>query len=131
MSSWRLAEDMITAFYIKGIKWPLNEYNDFKTYSESELDLFWRINSLRLLKISNQMVFKTWVDYFWMKYFKEKIWQNNNITESEYKLIIKSLKAKLRKINKVSRNIADKRFPDYSYEFQFIKEYMEKILEKE
>ena len=40
MSSLRLAEDMIIAFDIKGIKRPLNEDSDFRTYSESELDLF-------------------------------------------------------------------------------------------
>ena len=88
MSSWRLFEDMIIAFNIKGIKWPLNEDNDFKTYSESEFNLFQWINSLKLLKIPNQIVFKTWADYFWMKYSKEKILLNNSITESEYKLII-------------------------------------------
>ena len=29
-------------------------------------------------------------------------------------------------MNKVSRDMADKRAPDYSYELRFIKEYMEK-----
>ena len=60
-----------------------------------------------------------------MKYSKEKIWLNNSITESEYKLKIKLSKDLVRKMNKVYREMADKRSPDYSYELQFIKEYME------
>ena len=50
-----------------------------------------------------------------MKYSKEKIWLNNSISESEYKLIIKSLKSLVRKMDKVYRDMADKRSPDNSY----------------
>ena len=61
-----------------------------------------------------------------MKYSKEKIWLNNSITEFEYKLTIKPLKALVRKMNKVSRDMADKRAHDYNIELRFIKEYMDK-----
>ena len=52
--------------------------------------------------------------------------KNNNIAESELKLGIKSIKRIIRKLNKISRDKSKSRSPDYSYELNFISQYMDK-----
>ena len=61
-----------------------------------------------------------------MNHSIEQIWQNNNIAESELKLVIKSIKRIIRKLSKISRDKSKSRSPDYSYELNFISQYMDK-----
>ena len=50
----------------------------------------------------------------------------NNIAESELKLGIKSIKRIIRKLNKISIDKSKSRSPDYSYELNFIIQYLNK-----
>ena len=125
-NSWELADEMIKVFNISSMSGSQNLLQNLNTYSVVELDLFQLINMLKLLKIPTQVILKSFSEYFWMNHSIEQIWQNNNIAESELKLVIKSIKRIIRKLNKISRDKSKSRSPDYSYELDFISQYMDK-----
>ena len=124
-NSWELAEEMIKAFNITKISGSQNLFQNFNTYSVVELDLLQLVNMLKILKIPTQVIFKAFSDYFWMSHSIEKIWQNNKISKSDLRLIIKSWKAIIRKLNKISSDKSKSRSPEYTFELNFIREYME------
>ena len=125
-NSWELADEMIKVFNIPSMSGSQNLLQNLNTYSVVELDLFQLVNMLKLLKIPTQVILKSFSEYFWMNHSIEQIWQNNNIAESELKLVIKSIKRIIRKLNKISRDKSKSRSPDYSYELNFISQYMDK-----
>ena len=116
---------MIKAFNITKISWSQNLFKNFNTYSVVELDLLQLVNMLKILKIPTQVIFKAFSDYFLMSHSIEKIWQNNKIFKSYLRVIIKSWKVIIRKLNKISSDKSKSRSPDYTFELNFIKEYME------
>ena len=65
------------------------------TYSGAEFEFLLLVNMLKLLRILNEVIFRASSDYFWIFHSIEKIWQNNKISESEFKQIIKSKKKKI------------------------------------
>ena len=78
-----------------------------------------------MLRVPNKVIFQASSDYFWMLHSIEMIWQNNRISESEFKLIIKLLKTIIRKLNKIARDKSKNRSPYFTFELNFIREYIE------